>query len=60
MNNLQCLGFQFLLRMINGESLQCKAIPTEILDGSHDHREPFPGDSGFPDLTAATNAGGGR
>jgi len=30
MNNLQCLDCQFLLRVINGKSLQCKAFPYGI------------------------------
>jgi hypothetical protein len=45
MNNLLCLGCQFLLSVINGKSLQRIAFPygkpTEILDGSHDHHEPY-------------------
>ncbi len=58
----QCLA---CIHLSEGGPLTCaaypKGIPTAILDGRHDHREPWPGDKGIrfqprPDTTITIDA----
>ena len=62
MPDLQCFHCHFLLRVVDSEVLCCEAfssgIPNEILQGEHDHREPYSGDHGilFEPITRRSHA----